>query len=675
MSKNPKISIICSIFNREKYLEQCINSILNQTISDFELILINNGSNDSSGELIERYAKKDSRIITIHNNNGTTYGTALNQGIKLARGEYIGIVESDDWIDKTMYEKLYNKIVEFDADIALCSFKRHLPGKKILDENRILQNCSDEDLFSIYDYSYLLCLNPSIWAKLYKSTFLKNMKFEENCKYCDTPFTIDYFFSTYKIIAVKECLYNYRQNNPNASTANNVTDNTITKIVDAHILAKQKLMERNVYQQFKEEINFHAAYVFEGWYKRCNDKNRVYFLDQCRVYFNDIKRDLCFEYKYFNSSLKFFVLNILKKNYKNIYSEKYNKIALGKIKIYEKIKYSDSSTTKILGITVYKKIQAQGLTTLLYLAGILKSKKDYHKNNISIYFLGIKIFNYVCKEEKFAQLVRHIVQTEMHQLIHNDMTKLVGTKINRALTIQSQHQKVFPKFKGINRGKKIVIIAAGPTLNYYKPIKNAINIGVNKTFKQNIVPLDYLFILDYPNCKELFPLANNYRPNKCKKFYGMLQEENHPYFIPDTACPDNVYRYYVNNSWNDLSEIYNYDLSNLPLPCFFSVSFQAIAFALWTQPSELYLVGCDNDFSKHFDNSPLLSNDEAWIKMHRIRTMDGYNKLKKFTSIYYPDTKIISVNPVGLRGMFEDVYTDEYLRDHKELATKGVRVL
>ena len=92
-------------------------------------------------------------------------------------------------------------------------------------------------------------------------------------------------------------------------------------------------------------------------------------------------------------------------------------------------------------------------------------------------------------------------------------------------------------------------------LKFFRNLKE-VNIGVNKTFQQNIVPLDYLFILDYPNMKSVLPLANNYRTESCKKFYGMLQEENHAYFIPDTACPDNVYRYYINNSWNDLSEIF-----------------------------------------------------------------------------------------------------------------------
>lgn len=680
MNNKIKVSIICSAYNREKYLQQCVESILSQTLTDIELILIDNGSTDSTPDIVDEFAKKDTRVIPIHNPLGSTYGQALNQGISLAKGDYIGIVESDDFIHETMYEKLYNKITTFDADVSMCSFNRYLPFNKIVAETRIAQQGSDTNLYSIKDYPFLLCLNPSIWAKLYKSDFIKKLKFDENCKYCDTPFMVDLFFSTNRIISVKEYLYNYRQDNPDASTANNIFNKTISKIVDAHVLAKNKLICIHEYSNFKEEINYHAAYVFEGWYKRTNKKNKTFFLEKCRKYFLDLQHDKTFTFKYFSNSLKAFVINILQRNYSYVYATEYKQKSIGKLKLYEFIKLNNLLKIKILYCTIFKMILDSAECKISIASGLITSVKNYDKEKIIIKFLGIPV--YILKNKKHrekSQEQREKSQEQqndyLYKLVHTDIVKLTTAIVYRANAVYNLHNKVFPQFKGIYRGKKVVVIAAGPTLNDYSPLSTAVHIGVNKTFMQKKVDLDYLFILDYPNCKDVLDEANSYRRNQCKKFYGMPQEQNHPCFIPDSKCPEDVYRYFINNSWNDLQEQFNYDLSTQTLPCFFSVSFQAIAFALWTQPAELYLVGCDNDFSKHFDNSPLLSYDKKWVDMHKIRTMDGFRKLKNFSSIYYPDTKIISINPVGLKGIFHDVYTKSYLQKHSEIDIQKVTVL
>ena len=113
---NPEISIIVPVYNVEKYLKRCIDSILNQSFTDFELILVDDGSTDNSGKIIDEYALKDKRIKVIHKENGGQ-GSARNRGLDIAKGNYIGFVDSDDWIHKDMYKCMYQIINEDNTDI------------------------------------------------------------------------------------------------------------------------------------------------------------------------------------------------------------------------------------------------------------------------------------------------------------------------------------------------------------------------------------------------------------------------------------------------------------------------------------------------------------------------------------------------------------------------------
>ena len=126
----PKISVIIPVYNTEKYLQKCLNSLVNQTLDDIEIICINDGSTDNSKNILENYAKKDSRIKIIDQPN-SRQGVARNNGFAQATGEYIGYVDSDDWIDLNYFEKLYITAKEYDADIALATNIRvHLTKSK-----------------------------------------------------------------------------------------------------------------------------------------------------------------------------------------------------------------------------------------------------------------------------------------------------------------------------------------------------------------------------------------------------------------------------------------------------------------------------------------------------------------------------------------------------------------
>jgi glycosyltransferase involved in cell wall biosynthesis len=114
-----KVSVIIPVYNVEDYLEKCLDSVINQTLGDIEIICVNDGSTDNSPKILDRYAKLNSNIKVINKKNGGA-GSARNFGLIHANGKYVGFVDSDDWISKDMYEKLYKNACEYDSDMVMC---------------------------------------------------------------------------------------------------------------------------------------------------------------------------------------------------------------------------------------------------------------------------------------------------------------------------------------------------------------------------------------------------------------------------------------------------------------------------------------------------------------------------------------------------------------------------
>ncbi|MEH7495309.1 glycosyltransferase family 2 protein, partial [Neobacillus niacini] len=119
----PSISVIIPVYNVEKYLRRCVDSVLNQSFQDFEIILIDDGSTDKSGQICDEYVKKDKRIKAIHKKNARV-SAARNDGIKMAKGKYISFIDSDDWIEPEMYEVMFNKAEELCLDFIMCDYQK-----------------------------------------------------------------------------------------------------------------------------------------------------------------------------------------------------------------------------------------------------------------------------------------------------------------------------------------------------------------------------------------------------------------------------------------------------------------------------------------------------------------------------------------------------------------------
>lgn len=191
MMNSPKISIVVPIYKVEKYLNKCIDSILSQTFSDFELILVDDGSPDNCPEICDEYAKKDERIKVIHKENGGL-SDARNAGIKAASGEYIGLIDSDDYIASDMYEDLYRNACENDADISVCGAVVVAENQEaeFLKETKTVVMSNKEALEQMI-YNHLFEVNA--WNKLYKKDLFSDICYPVGMLYEDLA-------TTYKLI-------------------------------------------------------------------------------------------------------------------------------------------------------------------------------------------------------------------------------------------------------------------------------------------------------------------------------------------------------------------------------------------------------------------------------------------------------------------------------------------
>ena len=248
--KNDLISIIIPVYKVEKYLEKCIESVLKQTYTNLQIILVDDGSPDNCGKICDEYAKKDSRIEAIHKANGGL-SDARNVGISKAKGRYIGFVDSDDYIKEDMYEILLNLIKKYDADVSICNLY------DVIDGNECIRNKEN----GIREYSRIdilkeILLDKNIqsyaWNKLYKKELFDEIKYPIGKKYEDIGTTFYLFEKCNKIVVTSEPEYYYLKRAD--SLVNNVAESTILDyteiIIQRYLYIKQNIKELRKYNNY-----------------------------------------------------------------------------------------------------------------------------------------------------------------------------------------------------------------------------------------------------------------------------------------------------------------------------------------------------------------------------------------------------------------------------------------
>ena len=223
MSYIPKISVLVPIFNVEKYLNECLESLRIQSLSEIEIICINDGSTDTSLSIVRSFAEKDSRFKILDKSN-SGYGDSLNKGMEIVKGEYIAIVDSDDYVDSHMYEKLYREAIAYQADIVkcgYCEFFDHTNGRNY--KTKLISR-DKQDFHKVIcprkekKYFYYPMMNP---LAIFSSKFIQENEIVHNTTPGASHQDIGFWFQTFsfaeRLVFINEPLYFYRQTNPNSS--------------------------------------------------------------------------------------------------------------------------------------------------------------------------------------------------------------------------------------------------------------------------------------------------------------------------------------------------------------------------------------------------------------------------------------------------------------------------
>lgn len=219
--KHPKVSILVPCYNVEKYLPQCLDSIVNQTLKDIEIIVINDGSKDSTLDIIKSYAKRDKRIKVIDKEN-EGYGKSMNRGLDAATGEYIGIVESDDWVDSDMFEKLVKIADENNVDVVKSNhYKYTTTNGEHSEKSNVLPDWNTNMVINPHERTAIFFSAPAIWSAIYRRDFLvkNNIRFLESpgASFQDTGFNFKVFACAERAWLTPDAWLHYRCDNENSS--------------------------------------------------------------------------------------------------------------------------------------------------------------------------------------------------------------------------------------------------------------------------------------------------------------------------------------------------------------------------------------------------------------------------------------------------------------------------
>lgn len=320
-----KVSIIVPIYQAEKYLAECLNSIIKQTYKNIEIILIEDGCSDKSGAICDEYAEIDERIIVCHNkNHGVSY--SRNYGIKKAKGKYILFVDSDDTIDKHYVENFVNVITSYNYDIVVCGYEKI----DLINNNKekYLINKYDEIFSGLLKDDYCL-LEPFLltpWGKLYKTELIKknNIFFPEDCNIAeDQIFNYQYLRLVKKYLFINKPMYKYFYRNVSSLTSNRNIKNFFSEIKNLEV---KKLFLKSIDLKDGERILNENSISLIGFYLI----NKIRYKD-FKYYILLLRKNIDFKYSVKDKKKKIIMFCLKKRYFLIIYILYYLKIKIKNI--------------------------------------------------------------------------------------------------------------------------------------------------------------------------------------------------------------------------------------------------------------------------------------------------------------------------------------------------------
>lgn len=285
----PKVSIVIPCYNVEKYLHQCLDSVVNQTLKEIEIICVNDGSTDSTLSIIQKYAQKDSRFKIIDKPNAG-YGDSMNRGFDLATGEYIGIIESDDYADLDMFEKLYSVAHENNLDVVKSGYYLYYSIPKEKNEKQIIVSnvmcnktfCPTSDFKAKMEMVEFFNIKPTIWSAIYRKDFIREngIRFNETpgASFQDASFNFKVWSCAQKVQLLRDTFLHYRQDNE-ASSVN--SKGKIFCVCDEYEEMQRFLDEHPEKKGTLEYIKNRIKYDTYMWnYNRLADRFKYIFIER-----------------------------------------------------------------------------------------------------------------------------------------------------------------------------------------------------------------------------------------------------------------------------------------------------------------------------------------------------------------------------------------------------------
>ena len=276
------ISVIVPVYKAEPYLRQCVDSILEQTYRDIEVLLIDDGSPDKCGEICDEYAEKDNRVRTFHTENRGV-SAARNLGISESKGEYIGFVDSDDWIEPDMYETLLKRMQEVGADIAQCGvlqYPNRGSEKSELKDEVLLR---DDALRALIESR----VNNYVWNKLYNSRLFETVTFPDGMNYEDAEIIHKLLSRSNKTALVSAGLYHYRIRQ--GSITKTFSAKNLIDYADVHF-GRYRFFKEYEPDLFREEEDLLLQYAAQGvsrvwrWWHGCSEKEKAEYEDRIKEF-------------------------------------------------------------------------------------------------------------------------------------------------------------------------------------------------------------------------------------------------------------------------------------------------------------------------------------------------------------------------------------------------------
>ena len=357
MQKNPKISVIVPIYNAEKYIDRCIKSIYAQTFTDYEIILVNDGSKDNSAKICRGYAEKDSRITFIDKENGGA-GSARNAGIEVAKGEYLAFPDVDDWFEPNMYKELYDIAVSGNYDIVFSGVNYYSQSKNGELKYSRTVNCEkahflteDECRKNVMVFFPTSTIFDVPWNKLYKKSVAikNNVRFSDTRRCQDAMFNIDFYNAAKSVASIDKAYYNYIEND-----ISGVQRKFPKNYIDINVAYFKKLISiLSSWEIYKGDIKRHydTSFAIAVWETMCMFENPVWNMSkkEQKEYVTDIMKRKDIKDMLYGADIR----ENIKEQYRIIADEDYQAF----IRRYKKEKFRDKIRNNKAIIGIYRALK------------------------------------------------------------------------------------------------------------------------------------------------------------------------------------------------------------------------------------------------------------------------------------------------------------------------------